>query len=137
MAKARVEHLFEDIWGSIIDRPNAGFVEIRWFDTTSELTADDFQSFLATFASLLETLPGRAVLVDATSFGMNAEHMNGEWRDANIIPRYNAAKVRKFGFHMPRGMPFIGQEPAREGPADFVTGYFESRRDAIAWLQAR
>jgi hypothetical protein len=62
--------------------------------------------------------------------------MDGGWRDANIIPRYNAAGVRRFAFVMPAGMPAIGAAPAPEGPGDFPTGYFGRREDAIAWLAA-
>jgi hypothetical protein len=57
-----------------------------------------------------------------------------EWRDANIVPRYNAAGVKKFAFHMPAGMPAIGTAPSREGPADYPTAYFGRRQDALDWL---
>ena len=58
------------------------------------------------------------------------------WRDANIIPRYNAAGVKKFAFIMPAGMPAIGDDPAPEGPAHYPTAYFGSRAEALAWLRA-
>ena len=61
-------------------------------------------------------------------------HMDGTWRDENIVPRYEAAGVRKFAFHMPAGMPAIGSDPAPEGVAKYPTGYFGTRRDALAWL---
>lgn len=35
---------------------------------------------------------------------------------------------------MPAGMPAIGSDPVREGPATFPTGYFGTRADALAWL---
>jgi hypothetical protein len=131
----KVECVYEDQWGSIIDRPDAGYAEIRWFDTTVDINKDAFNNFLKTFAAALEARPGRSVLVDGTSFQMDRKHMDNDWRDANIIPRYNSAKVRKFAFHMPAGMPFIGKEPAPEGPAHFSTGYFGTRRDALEWLK--
>ena len=58
------------------------------------------------------------------------------WRDEHIIPRYNAAGLKKFAFVMPAGMPAIGAPPAPEGPADFPTGYYGSRADALSWLRA-
>jgi hypothetical protein len=76
------------------------------------------------------------ILVDSTSFHMARSEMDSDWRDANIIPRYNSAGVRRFAFHMPPGMPAIGAEPAPEGPADFPTGYFGSRDAARAWLKS-
>ena len=60
--------------------------------------------------------------------------MDANWRDANIIPRYNAAGVTKFAFLMPEGMPAIGAPPAPEGPAEFPTAYFGRRADAVEWL---
>src|SRR5260370_41648699 len=65
---------------------------------------------------------------------MSPAKMDGPWRDANIIPRYNAAGVRKFAFHMPEGMPMIGQPPENEVPGRFPTGYFGKRQEALAWL---
>jgi hypothetical protein len=127
--------VFENEWGMIIDRPADGYAEIRWFDTTADLSLEGFQDFLAAFASVVEKNPGRSALVDATAFKMKRENFSPEWRDANIIPRYNAARVRKFAFHMPQGMPLIGKEPAPEGPATFPTAYFGTRRDALAWLR--
>ena len=62
--------------------------------------------------------------------------MDGDWRDANIIPRYNAAGVKKFAFLMPAGMPAIGAPPAPEGPGEFPTAYFGTRAEARAWLSA-
>jgi hypothetical protein len=56
------------------------------------------------------------------------------WRDEQIIPRYNAAGVKKFAFLMPAAMPAIGADPAPEGPADFPTAYFAERTQAQAWL---
>jgi hypothetical protein len=53
---------------------------------------------------------------DSVAFRMSPTNMDGPWRDANIIPRYNAAGLRKFVFHMPEGMPMIGEPPANEGP---------------------
>ena len=129
-----VDTLFEDRWGACIDRPDDGFIEIRWFDTTDELGVDDFKDWLTRFAGAVVERRRPGVLVDATSFKMPPGQMDAAWRDANIIPRYNEAGVRRFAFHMPAGMPAIGAEPSPEGPARFPTGYFGSRRDAITWL---
>lgn len=126
--------VWEDIWGEVIDREQADVIEIRWYDTTREFDRDSFNSWLAGFAGAVEAAGRSRILTDATSFTMAMEHMDGEWRDANIIPRYNAAGVKKFAFLMPQGMPAIGAEPTIEGPADYPTAYFGTRRDALAWL---
>ncbi len=125
-----------DRWGDIIDRPEQDVIEIRWFDTTVAMTGADFNAFLATFAGHVEACGRAGALVDSVQFRMDMALMDAGWRDANIIPRYNAAGVRKFAFLMPLGMPLIGQEPAPEGPAEFPTGYFGTRGDALDWLKA-
>jgi hypothetical protein len=131
------ETVYENEWGMVLDRPEAGLIEIRWFDSTQEMTARDFQSFLSAFAEALTARPGRSVLVDAAAFRMAREHANPKWRDDHIIPLYNAAQVRRFAFQMPIGMPLVGMPPAPEGPARFPTGYFGSRRDALRWLEVQ
>ena len=62
--------------------------------------------------------------------------MSMGWRDEHIIPRYNAAGLKKFAFIMPEGMPAIGAAPEKEGSANFPTAYFGSRNDALAWLKS-
>jgi hypothetical protein len=131
---AEVQHLYEDRWGEIIDRPTAELVELRWYDTTAAMSAAQFQDWLATFAGHLEQLHRPRVLVDGTRFMMDPANLNTEWRDANIVPRYNAAGVRRFAFLFPDGMPAIGAPPAPEGPATFPTAYFARRPEALDWL---
>ena len=127
--------LYSDGWGDIIDRPDDGCVEIRWFDTTAGMDGDDFNAFLATYAGEVEKCGRPGGLIDAVQFRMDMSKMNPGWRDEHIIPRYNAAGLKRFAFIMPAGMPAIGAPPAPEGPAEFPTGYFGSRADALAWLK--
>lgn len=126
--------LWEDQWGEVIDRPEAGFVEIRWFDTTRDLDRSGFNSWLSRFAGSVEEARRPGILTDSSAFRMPMENLDGPWRDTHIIPRYNAAGVRRFAFLMPEGMPMIGQPPSAEGPAEFPTAYFGGRADAVAWL---
>ena len=127
-------HVYEDQWGEIIDRPASDLIELRWFDTTATMSKEDFQQWLRTFADRVALARRHRVLVDGISFKMNPAFMDGEWRDANIIPTYNDAGVSRFAFLMPMGMPMIGQAPAKEGPGRFPTGYFSTRRGALEWL---
>ena len=126
--------VYEDNWGEIIDRPDARLVEIRWYDTTRTMSKADFEQWLTTFAGYVERLRRPGALVDGTSFLMDPANSDGPWRDANIVPRYNAAGVKKFAFHFPEGIPVIGAPPAVEPPASYPTGYFGSREDALTWL---
>ncbi len=132
MANEEIVH--SDRWGEIIARD--GYVEIRWFDSTVDMEAADFNAFLSQFATAIERAGQRGCLVDATSFHMGMDKMEMGWRDEHIIPRYNAAGVTKFAFHMPAGMPAIGKPPAPEGPAQFPTAYFGTRANALAWLSS-
>jgi hypothetical protein len=131
---AETEHLYEDRWGEIIDRPDGELVELRWYDTTAAMSAEQFREWLTTFADYLGRARRPGVLVDGVQFLMDPANLDDEWRDANIVPRYNAAGVRRFAFLFPDGMPSIGATPAAEGPATFPTGYFGRREDALAWL---
>ena len=128
--------MYEDRWGAIIDYKSDDRIEIRWFDTTSAMTADEFKRWLSEFAGHEERLRRSRSLTDATSFLMDRANLDDAWRDANIVPRYNAAGVKKFAFHFPEGVPMIGQPPAPEGSAKFPTGYFGRREDALAWLNS-
>ncbi len=129
-----IQQVYEDKFGEVFDRPSAGLIELRWFDTTAEMSAHEFQSWLTKFAECIEQGGRSGVLVDSTVFRMSPAKMDGPWRDANIIPRYNAAGVKRFAFHMPEGMPMIGEPPAVEVPGRFPTGYFGRRQDALDWL---
>jgi len=126
--------LHDEEWGQILSSPDVARLEIRWYDTTADLDSDGFNAFLATFADHVLTAKPTTILVDATGFAMDPAKMDMAWRNANIIPKYNQAGVRRFAFHVPAGMPAIGAPPAPDGPADFPTGWFASRRDALTWL---
>ena len=126
--------VYNDDFGSIIDWADADLIEIRWYDTTKDLTAEKFNDWLAAFASEVERAGRSGVLVDAVQFRMEMSVMDMAYRDANIIPRYNAAGVKRFAFLMPVGMPAVGAPQAPEGPAAFPTAYFDTRPAALAWL---
>lgn len=127
---------YSDNWGECIVRPEDNCSEIRWFDTTAGMSGDNFNRFLAAFADIVERAGLAGALFDAVHFKMDMAKMSMGWRDEHIIPRYNAAGLKKFAFLMPAGMPAIGAPPTREGPADFPTAYFGTRQDALEWLSA-
>ncbi len=132
---AKLTAVYGDQWGDILDRPGDSCVEIRWHDTTVDMTRDDFQEFLEVFAAAVEACGRPGCLIDAVVFRMDTALMDAAWRDQHIIPRYNSAGVGKFAFIMPAGMPAIGAEPSPEGSAHFPTAYFATRTDALKWLQ--
>ena len=126
--------VYEDRFGEVIDRPDLDLIEIRWYDTTTDLDGPGFDRWLSGFASAVEEAGRPNILTDSTAFRMDMARMNMDFRENNIIPRYNAAGIRKFAFHLPPGAPPIGSEPTTEGPANYLTAYFGSRADALRWL---
>src|SRR5256885_10036893 len=86
------------------------------------MSAGECQVWLTKFAQCVEKSGRSRVLIDSTTFRMSPANMDGPWRDAYITPRYNAAGVAKFAFHMPEGMPMIGKPPPPDGPGRFPTG---------------
>ena len=95
MAAPRLVH--SDRWADIIDRPEDDCVEIRWFDTTTHMEAEEFNEFLAAYAGHVEACGRSGGLIDGFQFRMDFAKMDAGWRDRHIIPRYNAAGPQKFG----------------------------------------
>lgn len=126
--------VFEDELGSIINYPEGGYLEVRWYDGSSALTGETFNRRQEVIAAMIEQTGQPNLLIDAVQFGMNGSDLDVEWRDANTIPRMNAAGVKKQALIVPAGFPPIGMDPAPEGPATFPTAYFATRADAKAWL---
>ncbi len=131
-----VQVVYSDQWGDVVDRPEDDCVEIRWFDTTSQMDGNDFSEFLTRYVEQFEQSNCNNGMIDAVQFKMDFAKMNMGWRDIHIVPRYNAAGMKKFAFVMPQGMPAIGKAPVNEGPANFPTAYFATRAEAVAWLKA-
>jgi hypothetical protein len=98
-----------------------------------------FKATLALFAWQAEQHRPTFLLIDATQF----QHQFGpgvmQWRDDFIMPRYGAAGVKKFAFHVPAGFPNTmeaGGKEVIEGPAVFPTAWFSERQHALDWLHA-
>jgi hypothetical protein len=114
-------------------------VELRWNAATKSMAESDFRSGLEHLTDFLTAERVPNVLIDVTEFGYRPASDFSPWRDANIIPRYNAAGVKKFAFLVPAGSPNTvegGHEPAEEPPGKFPTGYFKSRDRINAWFDA-
>jgi len=124
-------------WGTVINYEDWRTLELKWLPSTREMDDDGFKTTLELFAEQGERLKPDYMIIDATEF---AHELGGgvmEWRHAEIIPRYNAAGVKKFAFLWKEGMPGTvesGSTPAPEGSADFPTGWFTGRERAYSWL---
>ena len=115
-------------------------LELRWSAATKSMSERQFRAAIERLAELLEQTHTPNVLIDVVEFVHESAPDFEEWRQARIIPRYNAAGVKKFAFLLPADAPNTvekGVEPAREGTQTFPTGYFNSRERALAWFDAR
>ena len=113
-------------------------VELRW--SAGSVSEDGFRAGITRLAELLEQERVPNVLIDVTHFAHDSAPGFEAWREANIIPRYNGAGVKKFAFLMPPGVTKIvenGTLPAPEGVAKFPTGYFGSRERVFSWFAER
>ena len=123
-------------WGEILHHDADGVLELRW--VPSKMTDGAFKATLALFAWEAERLRPSFLLIDATQFRHEFGPGVMQWRDDSIIPRYGAAGVRKFAFHVPAGFPGTmeaGGKEAFEGPAIFPTAWFSERQHALTWLR--
>ncbi len=125
-------------WGIILQHQEDRIVELRWLPSTASMGDGPFKATLALFATEAEKVRPSFLLIDALQF----RHTFGEgvmaWRDDHIIPRYGAAGVRKFAFHVPEGFPNTmesGGTEAVEGPAIFPTAWFSKREHALEWFR--
>jgi hypothetical protein len=127
------KELSRNEWGVI--NQEEGYLELRWLPPTTPMTDGAFMATLCLLAYEAEKARPRSVLIDAMEF----RHKFGEgvmaWRDANVVPRYGAAGVRRFAFLMPPAFPNAGMESV-DGPAVFITRWFVNREEALRWLVA-
>ncbi len=102
------------------------------------MSEQEFRDGISRLAKFLEQEHIHNVLVDVTKIDHTPSDDFEAWRAAQIIPRYNAAGVKKFAFLLPPDVPNTvesGTRPATEGNANFPTGYFASRDQALKWLE--
>lgn len=136
MAEEPVE-VARNEWGVIVNHERWHTLELSWLSSTSDMSDDGFKETLALLAAEGERVKPACMIIDATEFRHKLGDGVLEWRDREIVPRYNAAGVKKFAFLWPEGTPGTfesGGTPAPEGPAKFPTGWFTGRDRAYQWL---
>jgi len=125
-------------WGEILHHEADGILELRWLP--SKMTDGAFKATLALYAWHAEKIRPPFLLIDATQFRHQFGPNVMQWRDDCIIPRYGAAGVTKFAFHVPAGFLNTieaGGTEVFEGPAIFPTAWFSDRQHALDWLRKR
>jgi hypothetical protein len=136
MAQEDVE-VARNEWGVVLSHERWRTLELSWLASTIEMSDGGFKETLELFAAEGERLKPTYMIIDATMFQHELGDGVLDWRDHEIIPRYNAAGVKKFAFLWPEGMPGTvesGGTPTPEGSANFPTGWFTGRERAYRWL---
>jgi hypothetical protein len=131
------EELNRDEFGTISHDPENGILELEWLEGSATMTDHDFMRSMERYAGFAEARRPPNLLVDVTKFRHTPGDEVGPWRDQHIIPRYNAAGVKKFAFLVPPDAPGtveVGSEPKREPPGNFPTGYFTDREHILEWF---
>jgi hypothetical protein len=129
--------LASNTWGIISHHQQEGILELRWLPSTAEMTDDDFKATLELFAEQAERTGAPLLLIDAVEFHHRFDEGVMQWRDHQIIPRYNALGTKRFAFHVPEEFPDAmeaGGQPVIDGPATFPTAWFTHRQHALDWL---
>jgi hypothetical protein len=132
------EVVAKDQWGRVVFYDEWDSLELTWLPSTAGATDADLKTTMEVFAKEAVTRHPRTLIVDTTEFRHAWGDGMMQWRDAEIIPRYNEAGVAKFAFIANPSYPGptveAGAIPAPDGPAKFPTGWFKTRDAAYEWL---
>ena len=130
--------LYRDEFSTFTRDDQRRLVEQRW--TSLAMSEQQFRDRISKLATFLEQARVPNVLVDMAVISHTPSGDFEEWRQSQIIPRYNAAGVERFAFILPAGVPGTvesGTKPAIEGAvAKFATAYFATRDRALKWFES-
>ena len=99
------QELYRDRFGAILHHSGEQILELEWFEGSATMTDDDFMRSMERYAAFAEEHRAPNMLVDVTRFKHTPGEQVAQWRDQHIIPRYDAAGVKKFAFLIPSGAP--------------------------------
>jgi hypothetical protein len=128
--------LVGNAWSEILHHEHESILELRWLP--GKMTDGAFKATLALYVWEAEKVRPSFLLIDATQFRHQFGQNVMQWRDDCIIPRYGAAGVKKFAFHVPAGFPNTIEANGKEvfeGPAVFPTAWFSEREHALDWFR--
>jgi len=125
--------LYRDQYGVITHDPERSVLELDWSEATGSMSDDDVKKWLERYGGLGEVHRPAHMLIDARRFRHRFGPELSSWREKHVIPRYNAAGVRKLAFLLPK--EFVpGTKPAPEAGAAFPTGYFATPEQVNEWF---
>ena len=124
------------LWEITYD-PGLGSVKIGWTEATADMADSDFKEALERFAHFAAGHRAPRLMVDVTGFRHPLTAELGQWREAEIVPLYNRAGVKRFAYVVGPDFPAppAGEDVQAEGET-FVTRFFLDEAEARAWLEA-
>ncbi len=125
--------LYRDTFGTITYDDSNGVLELKWLEGTSDMSDDDVKQWLERFTEFGGQQLPPFLLIDTRQFMHGWNKNLDTWRSEIIIPKYNAAGVKKMAFLFPEGVE-PAREPAVEDPATYPTGYFDSLEAIESWF---
>ena len=129
--------LYSDRIARYLRDPEHNAIELRWLDEANGMSEAQFRAGIERLAGFMERERPPHVLVDMATLEFRPAGDFDQWRQANIIPRYNKAGVLKFAFLVNKDAEYTverGHAPSAEGSAHFQTGYFNTRDGVVKWF---
>jgi hypothetical protein len=92
------EIVARDHWGQIVFYDEWNSLKLTWLRSTVDATDADVQTTMELFAQEAVNRHPHTLIVDTTEFRHAWGEGTMQWREAEIIPRYNQAGVAKLAF---------------------------------------
>jgi len=98
-----------------------------------ELSERSFKRGMLRFAEIAVERSAQGPIVDARLFRVVESANIGEWLRQTIIPKYNAARVRRFAMILKAEKRLPPSQPAENGGAAYDMQFFQSGTPARQW----
>ena len=134
-----MNNVYESHYYNFVHCTKTNSLVFHWKPETATMTDNDFKEALSNFAGYAFEMKTPNMVVDVRQFapetGVPSGEVMGPWRMEVVVPRYNAAGVRKFAYirNSEGGGPPVS-EPVRHDGEMFETAVFDSEEKMAAWL---
>ena len=115
-----------------------GILRFLWTEKTAHMTDEDFKRALSLYAHYAAKHRTSSLLVDVRNFHHKLGPEIGKWRSEVLVPRYEAAGVKKFAYVVGGDAPMPPNNSSMAAKKEaFETRYFRSPEEAEAWLRQK
>jgi hypothetical protein len=113
----------------------SSILRFLWTEESAKMSDEDFKRALLLYADYASKHRTAGLLVDLRSFRHNLGPGIGEWRSEVLVPRYEAAGVKKFAYVLGDEAPMATNSADEEERKEaFTTRYFRTLNEAEQWL---